>query len=306
MAKFEISVDNKASGGTFDVGTRYAVRVYIDVGYGGAKVGDYVKTELQHGSKPSIRIGRQKLVASGNRLYMAFYWTPTSGQVGSWTIRGILERDTGYKSSVYYVDVESTAPVQQYVYFRVRDDEGNPVNHAKIECAGESFYTDSDGKVIRPYAAGATYYATCYAPTGYECTDCSESFYLDSAEFINFYMKAAVEPTPPPTPEPKPECTEGDKKPDKICVGGKWEDALCMEGTYTADRRMVCRGGVWVLVTEEPEVRKYITVEEANERVRMGLPCYIKCVLPILDLIPGLPYTPGAWVPPLCAITEEP
>ena len=78
----------------------------------------------------------------------------------------------------------------------------------------------------------------------------------------------------------------------------------CVEGAYTADRKMVCRGGVWVPV--EPGVSKYLTVEEANERVRMGLPCYIKCVLPILDLLPGLPYTPGAWVPPLCAITEEP
>ncbi len=191
---------------------------------------------------------------------------------------------------------------QQYVYFWVRDENDNPVNHAEITCGGESFYTDSDGKVIRPYDAGSKYYARCSAPTGYECTDCYESFYLDSAEFINFYMKAAEEEEP----KPKPECKEGDKKPDKICVNGKWEDALCMEGTYTADRRMVCRGGVWTPVGEEPEVRKYITVEEANERVRMGLPCYIKCVLPILDLLPGLPYTPGAWVPPLCAITEEP
>ncbi len=83
----------------------------------------------------------------------------------------------------------------------------------------------------------------------------------------------------------------------------------CVEGTYTADRRMVCSGGVWVPVGEEPEVpgvRKYLTVAEADERVRMGLPCYIKCVLPILDMLPGFPYTPGAWVPPLCEITGEP
>jgi hypothetical protein len=79
----------------------------------------------------------------------------------------------------------------------------------------------------------------------------------------------------------------------------------CVEGAYTADRKMVCSGGVWVPVGEEPGVRKYLTVEEANERVRMGLPCYIKCMLPILDMLPGFPYTPGAWVPPFCAITKD-
>jgi len=309
MAKFEISVNNKMVTGTFDEGTQCAVRVYIDIGYGGAMVGDYVKALFTQSGKSPVQIGRQRLVASGGRLYMAFYWTPTSSQVGGGTIVCVLERNPMCISSVYYATVKSTAPTQHAVYFWVRDDEGNPVNHAKIECAGESFYTDSDGKVIRLYDAGHKYYAQCYAPTGYECTDCYESFYLDSAKFINFYMKAAVEPTPPPTPEPKPECREGDKKPDKICVGGKWEDALCTEGTYTADRKRICRGGAWVPVTEEPEVpgvRKYLTVEEANERVRMGLPCYIKCVLPILDLLPGMPYTPGAWVLPFCAITGEP
>ena len=109
---------------------------------------------------------------------------------------------------------------------------------------------------------------------------------------------------------PKPECTDGDKKTGKICVNGFWEDARCTEGAYTADRKMVCRNGVWVQAEEEngvePGESKYLTFAEADERIRMGLPCYIKCVLPILDLLPGIPYTPGAWVPPLCAITREP
>jgi len=81
-----------------------------------------------------------------------------------------------------------------------------------------------------------------------------------------------------------------------------------VEGAYTADRKMVCIGGVWTAAGEgpEPEVRKYLTVGEANERVRRGLPCYIKCMLPIIDLLPGITYTPGAWVPLFCAITGEP
>ena len=97
---------------------------------------------------------------------------------------------------------------------------------------------------------------------------------------------------------PTPTQVNGDTpEPEGRCIG---------EGTYTADRKMVCRGGYWESVGEVPGVRKYLTVEEANERVSMGLPCYIKCVLPILDLLPGLPYTPGAWVLPFCAITGEP
>ncbi len=49
-----------------------------------------------------------------------------------------------------------------------------------------------------------------------------------------------------------------------------------------------------------------ITPEQADERYEAALPCYIKCVLPLLDMLPGLPYTPGMWVPPFCVITTEP
>ena len=79
-----------------------------------------------------------------------------------------------------------------------------------------------------------------------------------------------------------------------------------MEGAYSADGTKICRGGVWVPVGEEPEVRKYLTVAEADERVRTGLPCYIKCVLPILDMLPGLPYIQGIPILPGFAITEKP
>jgi len=77
------------------------------------------------------------------------------------------------------------------------------------------------------------------------------------------------------------------------------------EGAYTADRKAVCRGGYWKPVGEDPEARKYLTVEEANERVRMGLPCYVKFAIPLLDMLPGFPYAPGVWVPPFCAISKN-
>jgi len=118
---------------------------------------------------------------------------------------------------------------------------------------------------------------------------------------------------------PEDECTvEGayDATGTKICRGGVWvtvgeePGAGCtVEGAYSADGTKICRGGVWATVGEEPEVpgvRKYLTVTEANERVRKGLPCYIKCILPILDLLPGLPYMQGIPILPGFAITEKP
>jgi len=144
-----------------------------------------------------------------------------------------------------------------------------------------------------------------------------------------------------PTRPPAPECKEGDKKAGYVCSGGKWvpvstPPVTCTEGTYNAEGTMICRGGTWVPVSAPPPectegtynaagtmicsggtwvpvsappgpgvTPKYLTVSEADERVRMGLPCYIKCTLPVLNMLPGIPYTPGAWIPPFCVITTE-
>ncbi|MEA3341910.1 MAG: hypothetical protein U9R15_18260 [Chloroflexota bacterium] len=125
---------------------------------------------------------------------------------------------------------------------------------------------------------------------------------------------------------PKPECTEGDKKDGYVCVDGKWciapepdepvpEPAECTDGDKKAG--YICKDGKWVPYTPPvvppvvppvtPPVTppKYLTPEQADERIRAGLPCYIKCVLPLLDTLPGIPYTPGMWVPTFCAITTE-
>jgi len=96
-------------------------------------------------------------------------------------------------------------------------------------------------------------------------------------------------------PPQKPECTEGDKKPGHICTGGKWVP-------YTPP----VVPPVEPPVTPPAEPPKYLTPAQADERVRAGLPCYIKCTLPILDMLPGIPYTPGAWVLPFFTITSEP
>jgi len=78
---------------------------------------------------------------------------------------------------------------QRYVHFYARDDNRNPVDNVRCECAGETVYTGSDGKSYLVLDTEATYYARGYAPSGYECTDCYESFYHDSDRIVNFYMK---------------------------------------------------------------------------------------------------------------------
>lgn len=49
---------------------------------------------------------------------------------------------------------------------------------------------------------------------------------------------------------------------------------------------------------------KILTTDEAKELIKAGKPCFIKSVLPIISMLPGLPYTPGMWVPWLCVITD--
>ncbi|MEA3340035.1 MAG: hypothetical protein U9R15_08720 [Chloroflexota bacterium] len=49
-----------------------------------------------------------------------------------------------------------------------------------------------------------------------------------------------------------------------------------------------------------------ITPEQAEERYQAALPSYLKCTLPLLDLLPGIQYTPGMWIPPFCVITTDP
>jgi hypothetical protein len=49
---------------------------------------------------------------------------------------------------------------------------------------------------------------------------------------------------------------------------------------------------------------KSVSIEDANMGYAIGTPYFIKSSLPILCCFPGLPYTPGMWVPPMCVISE--
>ena len=89
----------------------------------------------------------------------------------------------------------------------------------------------------------------------------------------------------------KPECIPGDKKAGYVCKNGKWIE-------YTPPESAI---------VPEPEVPiKYLTLEEAVTRHESGLPCYIKCTLPLFAMIPGLPWSPEMWVPPFCVIATKP
>jgi hypothetical protein len=93
------------------------------------------------------------------------------------------------------------------------------------------------------------------------------------------------------TPPPKPECSPGDKKTGYVCEDGKWIP-------YTPPEPVV------VPETEVPPT--HLPIEEAVARHETGLPCYVKCTLPVLSTLPGLPWSPEMWIPPFCVLTTEP
>lgn len=51
---------------------------------------------------------------------------------------------------------------------------------------------------------------------------------------------------------------------------------------------------------------KGVSVDDANAGVATGEGYYIKSALPMLCCLPGVPYIPGMWVPPLCIISDKP
>lgn len=119
--------------------------------------------------------------------------------------------------------------------------------------------------------------------------------YTESAPVRILPTPAVVAPPEPVTPEipgEVPPCPEGKVIGEYICKGGKWIP-------YSAPP--VTPPGV-----PPAAPPKYLTTAEADERVRTGLPVYIKCVMPLLDMLPGLPYAP--WIPilPGFALTREP
>jgi len=120
--------------------------------------------------------------------------------------------------------------------------------------------------------------------------------YTESAPVRILPTPAVAEPVTPVTPEPVtpeipeevPPCPEGKVIGDYICTGGEWIP-------YSAPH-----------ITPPVTPSKYLTTAEADERIRTGQPVYIKCAMPLLDLLPGLPYAP--WIPllPGFALTKEP
>ena len=188
-------------------------------------------------------------------------------------------------------------------------------------CVGGTFhqvhkYPDADEYVVSgivenyPYCDGDILLPICTEGVRSDCIPCPDGTQACRMVCEGRVWKNTGETCPPYVP-PKPECTEGDKKPGHVCSGGKWVPVgtpppppECTDGDKKPG--YVCSGGKWVPITTPQDVApEYLTAAEAAERFRMGLPCYIKCVLPILDMLPGIPYTPGAWVPPFCAITTE-
>lgn len=103
---------------------------------------------------------------------------------------------------------------------------------------------------------------------------------------------------PPAPPDEVPPCPEGAIIGEYICKGGEW---VPYTPPVAPPAPPVAPPGV-----PPAAPPKYLTPAEAAERIRAGLPVYIKCVLPLLDLLPGFPYTPGIPILPGFAITDKP
>ena len=118
----------------------------------------------------------------------------------------------------------------------------------------------------------------------------------------------------PVSTPPAPECKEGDKKAGYVCSGGKWvpvstPPAPGPEVPPAPGPEVPPAPGPEVPVPEVPvpgAPAKYLTPDEALLRIRAGEKCYIKCTLPLLNMLPGIPYTQGIPVLPGFAITIEP
>lgn len=135
----------------------------------------------------------------------------------------------------------------------------------------------------------------------YGQADIGFPYYIDK---YTTSVPVRILPTPavaaPVTPEPvAPEI------PDEV--------PPCPEGKIIGE--YICRGGDWVRYAAPPVTPpgvppvappKYLTPAEADERIRTGLPVYIKCVIPLLDLLPGLPYISGIPILPGFALTAKP
>ena len=81
---------------------------------------------------------------------------------------------------------------------------------------------------------------------------------------------------------------------------------VCREGTYSADGKMICRGGGFVPVETAGKEKDFFTTDEAFKRVKAGLPCYVKSTLPLLNMLPGIPYIEWLPLPPFCVIKGKP
>ena len=122
-------------------------------------------------------------------------------------------------------------------------------------------------------------------------------------------------------------CPDGSVIYKEVCRSGRWvpsgetcprevehaptpetmpTTAVCEEGAYSADGKMVCRGGNWVSIAEATEEKEFFTPEEAFERIKSGLPCYVKSTLPLLNMLPGIPYIEWLPLPPFCTIKGKP
>jgi len=112
-----------------------------------------------------------------------------------------------------------------------------------------------------------------------------------------------------PTPPPGAICTEGDTARVYDATHGRHYIKECVDGRWAFSH--------WEVIGEPPvtppapppspgAAPEYLSIDEARERTAAGLPCYIKCMIPLLNLLPGLPWSPSIPILPGFVITKRP
>lgn len=177
---------------TVQEGEKKTVQVFTDQGI---SVGSSCRVELQHSMKPNVVIhdGTFTKLPDG-RLYCGFYWTPTTAQIGSWSVRAY--DSTGYPSSTTYVVIEGVVPVKKWLTVRVLDAENEPVPDVQIKISGVTKgYTGSDGSFATVLDYGEYYAISAIAPDGYDCVDCFESVTMTDDRLVDFTVRKEPIPT---------------------------------------------------------------------------------------------------------------
>ncbi|MCD6163459.1 MAG: hypothetical protein J7K40_13745 [candidate division Zixibacteria bacterium] len=215
-----------------------------------------------------------------------------------------ISPETGYRTdkfkvTIYGMDKKGWIASSKPGYGRINDPKIRMVDgNETFEVTGEELLKDREFKEHEDALIWV-----------YACDDrLITNKYSDSVQV----MIRATPQEVPTTPSPG----EPTIPPSTTCIDGDTDRVY--DATYKRHYIRKCVDGKWVFshweaAGESPIAPpppgtepKYLSIDEARERTAAGLQCYIKCVLPLLDLLPGLPWSSSIPILPGFVITKRP